>query len=79
MIGGRVRVEWGGRNISSVLPLRGLDMLKQWGGESRCMGIQKSLHMHATQTHTASFGLRKNNAQLGQRAVDVRNWSRGEL
>lgn len=31
--------------------LRGLDIWKQRGGESRCMGIQKSLHMHASQTY----------------------------
>lgn len=36
--------------------LRGLDIWKQrgregWGGESRCMGIQRSLHMHARQTY----------------------------
>lgn len=31
--------------------LRGLNIWKQRGGESRCMGIQKSLHMHASQTY----------------------------
>lgn len=45
------------------------------GGESRCMGIQKSLHMHATQTPTANYSFRKNNAQEGQGEVDVRDWS----
>lgn len=49
VLGGRVRMGWGGKNISSVLPPRGLDMWKQQGRESRCMGIQKSLHMHATE------------------------------
>lgn len=79
VVGGRVRVECGGKNGSSVLPPRGLDMWKQRGGESRCMGIQKSLHMHAAQTYTASNGLRKNNAQEGWQAVDSEDWSGGEL
>lgn len=39
-------------------------MWKQRGGESRCMGIQKSLHMHATQTYTARYGSRRNNARV---------------
>lgn len=72
-------VGWGGKNISSVLPLRGLDMWKRWGRESRCMGIQKSLHMHATQTYTACYGLRKNNSQEGQQAVDTKDWNGGKL
>lgn len=75
---GRVRVEWGDENISSVLPLRGQDMWKQRGGESRCMGIQKSSHLHASQTYT-SYGLRKNNAQEGRQAVDMKDWSGGKL
>lgn len=50
VMGGRVRIEWGGKNISSALPLRGLDMWKQQGRESRCMGIQRTLHMHANES-----------------------------
>lgn len=52
---------------------------KQRGGESRCMGIQKSLHMHATQIYTASYSLRKNNTQEGRQAVDMKDWSGGKL
>lgn len=59
-------MEWGGKNISYAPPLRGLDMWKQQGRESRCMRIQKSLSMHGIQTYRASYGLRKNNSQLGQ-------------
>ncbi len=79
VMGGRVREEWDGKKLSSVLPLRGPDMWKQRGGESRCMGIQKSLHMHDSQTYTASYSLRKNNAQEGQQAVDMKDWSGGKL
>lgn len=31
--------------------LRGSDIWKHWGEESRCMGIQKSLNMHVSQTY----------------------------
>lgn len=48
VLGGRVKR--GGKIISYAPPLRGLDMWKQRGQESRCMGIQKSLHMHGAQT-----------------------------
>lgn len=43
------------------------------------MGIQKSLHMHDIQTYTASYGLRKNDAQLGQQVVDMKDRSQGKL
>lgn len=55
----------GGRNISSILTLRGLDMWKQVGRESRCMGIQKLLHMHANQTYTEFCGSRKKKFSRG--------------
>lgn len=73
------RLEEGGKIISYAPPLRGIDMWKQRGRESRCMGIQKSLHMHGAQTHRASYGLRKNNSHLGQQAVDMEDWSGGNL
>lgn len=47
---------WKGRNGVATLSvpfctLRGSDIWKQRGGESRCMGIQTSLNMHTSQTY----------------------------
>lgn len=75
---GEDRVRWGGENISYRLPLGGLDMCKQQGGESRCLGIQESLHMHVYQTSTASVGWRKNKAPVGWQAADIKNLRGGK-
>lgn len=52
---GKVGAGWQEYQLYSTL--KGLDMWKRWGVESRCMGIQESLHMH--QTQTARYSLRK--------------------
>lgn len=51
--GGRGGWNGGGNTISSILYPEGSRYLEAEGrgGESRCMGIQRSLHMHARQTY----------------------------
>lgn len=73
---GKVGAGWKEYQLYSTL--KGLDMWKRWGVESRCMGIQESLHMH--QTQTACYSLRKKiNSQEKQQAVVMKDWRGSKL
>ena len=54
--------------------LRGLDMWKKAGRVELVHGNSEIIAYACNQTHTAWYGLRRNNSQEGKQVVDMKDW-----